>query len=79
VFMNGEQVAHISFKALQPKDGTIVLIESDNAESNTIYYNDETMNLGPLQFSPGDVILEVLAEDISRNTITEEIRIRVIE
>lgn len=79
VFLNGEQVAHVSFKALQPEDGNMLLIQSDKAAADDFYYDDRTIKLGPLQFSTGDLILEVLAEDISRNSITREIRIRVVE
>lgn len=79
VFLNGEQVAHVIFKALQPTDGRFILIETENASEDTFFYDDTTIRFGPLQFSPGDVILEILAEDISRNSITEEMRIRVVD
>ncbi len=79
VFMNGEQVAHMSFKALQPKDGAVFLIESDDADGDEIYYDEHIMRMGTVQFPPGDMILEVLAEDIYRNSMTVELRIRVID
>ena len=79
VFLNGEQVVYTSFEALQHEDGEMVLIQSSDADCDELYYPDGTMRLGSLQFSPGDIMIEILAEDILRNGITEEFRIRVTE
>jgi len=79
LYLNGENLANISFESLKVVDGNMLLQESDGISFEKLYKNDWEYFLGEFEFNPGDIMIEISVKDFSGNEGVKLIPLKITD
>ncbi len=77
IFLNGEELYHISYEALKEKNGLLRLVQSDDAVFDDFYYSDWNVRLGPVMLNSGETRIEIITKDIAANENSKMISLNI--
>ena len=77
VFVNGEEIFYINYKALKQNNNKTILEKSGNKSFRDYYYTDWQVNLGSCVLPMGETRLEIVVQDFYGNETSSSFLLKI--